>query len=96
MIRHSVIFSLKHDCNSAEEKKFLDATSALKQIPGVQNFEQLLQVSPKNPYQFGLSMEFETEADYEAYNNHPLHSQFIEQHWIPSVTQFLEIDYKTL
>lgn len=96
MIRHSVIFSLKHNRNSAEEKKFLDATLELKQIPGVKNFEQLLQISPKNPYQFGLSMEFETAAAYEAYNNHPIHSNFIEQHWKSSVTQFLEIDYRVL
>ncbi len=55
MIRHSVIFSLKHAAGSAEETAFLrDAKAALTPIPGVEKFEQLRQVSKKNDYAFGF------------------------------------------
>jgi hypothetical protein len=49
MIRHSVIFTLKHAHGSLQEKAFLrDAKVALEKIPGVEKFEQLKQVSKNN------------------------------------------------
>ena len=57
MIRHTVIFTLKHAHGSLQEKAFLrDAKVALEKIPGVEKFEQLKQVSKKNDYEFGFSM----------------------------------------
>lgn len=38
-------------------------------------------------------MMFENEADYEAYNVHPQHVDFVENRWKKEVEQFLEIDY---
>ena len=35
MIRHTVVFKLKHHKNSKEEAAFLDAASKLSYIPGV-------------------------------------------------------------
>ncbi len=94
MIRHTVVFSLKHPPGSAEEQAFLEAALVLTQIPSVRRFERLRQVSQKNHYHFGFSMEFEDEAGYEAYNQHPLHQSFVEEWWIPQVSDFLEIDYR--
>lgn len=94
MIRHTVSFTLKYAKGSPEEKAFLDATLTLINIPGVQHFERLLQTSKKNRFAFGLSMEFSDQKDYEAYNNHPIHTGFIEQYWIPGVEDFLETDYE--
>ena len=54
MLRHTVAFRLKHPPGSAEEKSFLDAGKALADIPGVEAFEQLRRVSPKNPGQMAL------------------------------------------
>ncbi|HRP31867.1 MAG TPA: Dabb family protein [Agriterribacter sp.] len=96
MIIHTVSFLLKHPKGSTEEKAFLAATLMLKDIPGVQRFEQLRQVSKKNKFSFGLSMEFADQKDYEAYNNHPIHTRFIQQYWIPDVEEFLEADYQKL
>ena len=62
MIRHTVVFRLKHRPGSAEEASFLSAGKALADIPGVERFEQLKQVSPKNDYHFGYSMEFADQA----------------------------------
>ena len=39
-------------------------------------------------------MEFASEEDYQTYNEHPLHVQFVETRWIPEVADFIEIDYK--
>lgn len=93
MIRHSVIFKLKYSKGSAEESAFLQATEKLANIPGVKTFEQLQQVSKKNKFDYGLSMEFDNQDEYDVYNNHPAHTAFIQQFWIPGVEDFLEIDY---
>ena len=65
MIRHTVAFRLKHPRGSAEETSFLSAGMALAEIPGVERFEQLKQVSPKNDFHFGYSMEFADQAAYQ-------------------------------
>ena len=97
MIRHSVIFSLKHAAGSTEETAFLrDAKAALTPIPGVEKFEQLRQVSEKNDYAFGFSMEFADRAAYAAYDAHPNHVAFVRDRWVPEVAKFLEIDYEPL
>ena len=96
MIRHTVVFRLRHRANSAEEKAFLAAGKALAAIPGVEKFEQMRQVSPKNGYAFGFSMEFADQAAYDRYNSHPDHVAFVNGRWIPEVEEFLEIDYVPL
>jgi hypothetical protein len=93
MIRHTVVFRLKHAAGSVEEADFLEAARGLAEIPGVERFERLRQVSPKNDYRFGLSMEFADEAAYSAYNEHPDHVAFVRDRWLPEVAAFMEIDY---
>jgi len=96
MIRHTVVFTLKHAPGSAEEKKFLADALVLAKIPTVRNFEQLKQVSRKNGFKFGFSMEFDDQAGYDAYDTHPDHVAFVRDRWKPEVTDFLEIDYVRL
>lgn len=96
MIRHTVVFRLKHAKGSAAEKKFLADAEVLKKIPGVQKFEKLRQVSKKNGYAFGFSMEFDDAAAYHGYNDHPEHVRFVKERWVPEVAEFLEIDYERL
>ena len=57
-IRHSVVFSLEHEAGSDAEADFVAAITALEQIPGVEAFELMREVSPKNDFDFGLTMEF--------------------------------------
>lgn len=96
MIRHTVVFTLKHQPGSAEEGAFLRDAKVLADIPGVEKFEQLRQVSPKNDYALGFSMEFADQAAYTAYNEHADHVAFVRDHWVPEVARFLEIDYTAL
>lgn len=92
MIRHTVVFTLKHPQGSAEERKFLEDALVLERIPTVRHFERLKQVSPKNGYRFGFSMEFADQAAYDAYNTHPDHVAFVRDRWQKEVVDFLEID----
>lgn len=96
MIRHTVVFTLKHAPGSAEERTFLDAALVLKAIPGVEKFERLRQVSPKADFAFGFSMEFADMAAYQGYNDHPDHVAFVRDRWMPEVAKFQEIDYVPL
>ena len=93
MIRHSVILKLKSSINSEDKKAFFEAVDKLAEIPNVQKFEILRQVSPKNKFEYGISMEFDNQAQYDTYSNHPIHIHFIQNFWINNVEDFLEIDY---
>lgn len=96
MIRHTVAFRLKHAPGSEAERDFLQAAQGLAAIPGVKSFERLRQTSVKNPFHFGLSMEFSNAADYQSYNDHPDHVRFVQERWVPEVAEFMEIDYERL
>jgi hypothetical protein len=96
MIRHTVVFVLKHAKGSSAEKDFLDAADVLADIPVVQKFEKLRQTSLKNDYAFGFSMEFDDQAAYTVYNEHPWHVAFVRERWVPEVLRFMEIDYVAL
>ncbi|MEK4063236.1 MULTISPECIES: Dabb family protein [Paenibacillus] len=96
-IIHSVIFSLTHEKGSSEEIQFLEEGKLkLSSIPCVNKFQVFRQVSQKNEYDFGFSMVFETQLDYEAYNVHPVHIDFVANRWDTEVKQFMEIDYKEI
>ncbi len=96
MIRHTVAFKLKHPAGSAEEADFLASARGLASIPGVERFEQLRQVSGKNPYDFDFSMEFADQTAYDGYNTHPIHVRFVAERWVPEVESFLEADFVPL
>ena len=92
-VRHTVAFTLVHEEGSAEERDFLRAAEHLAAIPGVEAFELLAEVSPKNGYRYGLSMEFADRSAYERYNEHPDHVRFVQDRWLSEVSDFLELDY---
>ena len=96
MIRHSVIFKFKNAITEIEKKDFFEAALQLTEIPGLENFEKLKQTSPKNTFEFGFSMEFDTYLVYENYNNHPYHTSFVQNYWLTMVEDFLEIDYEPI
>ncbi|TAG45580.1 MAG: Dabb family protein [Betaproteobacteria bacterium] len=93
MIRHTVAFKLKHPPGSESESAFLAAAQALSTLPTVRKFECLRQVGKKNAFTFGLSMEFASQNDYDAYNVHSEHVHFVETRWKPEVVDFIELDY---
>ena len=95
-IQHTVAFSLRHPRDSPAETDFLSAAQVLASIPGVEDFKQLRQVSPKSEYTFSFSMYFAGEDAYRAYNNHPSHVAFVRDRWEPEVSSFQELDFVPL
>ncbi len=96
-IRHQVIFELRWPPESPQTKQFLnEGKILLSAIPGVENFSVLRQVSPKNDFHFGFSMDFADREAYQTYNEHPDHVSFVENHWKTEVTRFLEIDFEEI
>lgn len=98
-IHHTVAFKLLHEQGSPEESLFLqEAWDRLSVIPGVLNFTVSRQTSPKNPYDFELTMDFANQEDYDAYNVHPNHydqeneTGFVPELWFNEVDIFLEKD----
>ena len=96
MIRHTVSFRLSHPAGSPQEHSFLAAARELSQIPGVNKFEQLRQVSTQSDFTFSLSMEFDDQQAYAAYNEHPEHVHFVHNRWGPEVCDFQELDFVAL
>jgi Stress responsive A/B Barrel Domain len=94
-IRHTVVFTLAHPEGSPAEADFLATAGGLSEIPGVEVFQILRETSPKNAYRFGISMEFASPEAYEAYNEHPDHVRFVNDRWLPEVSDFLEVDYES-
>ncbi len=92
MIQHSVIFKLKYPKGSEEEIRFMEAARRLSAIPGVQHFKIFNQISAKNKFEYGISMHFLSQEEYEAYSAHPDHEAFIRDFWMIYVVDFLEID----
>jgi hypothetical protein len=96
MIQHTVVFKLKYPKGSAAEKHFMEAAMQLASIPGVHHFKGFRQISKKNAFAYGLSMEFESKAAYDAYDQHPDHRAFLRDYWMDGVADFLELDYEPL
>jgi hypothetical protein len=95
-IRHTVVFKLKYPKGSPEEQNFLTAIKKLAEIPGVEKFECMKEISKKNKFEFGLSMEFADQKAYDQYSNNPDHVAFVQNRWLKEVEDFLEIDYEIL
>ena len=96
-IQHMVIFNLPYQEGSVEARTFLeDGTRILTAIPVVRNFQAFKQVSKKNDFQYGFSMVFANQDDYDIYNKHPDHVAFVQERWLKEVTDFLEIDLNRL
>jgi hypothetical protein len=93
MIRHSVILKLKNTISKEEKQAFFEAVDTLGDIPDVRKFEVLNQISAKNKFEYGISMEFDNQEQFDTYSNHPAHLDFIQNFWITNVEDFLEIDF---
>ena len=91
-IRHTIVFTLNHEPGSEGEADFLDGIARLESIPGVEAFELMREVSPKNDYRFGLTIEFSDPAAFTAFTDHPEHAEFVRRRWDAEVAAFLEID----
>ncbi len=91
-IRHAGILKFKSTGTEQEKRTFFIALKDLEQIEGVQKMEIFKQISPKNKFEYGFSMEFANSEIYQAYNVHPSHDAFVQNYWLKYVEDFMEID----
>lgn len=96
MIQHSVIFTLRYPEGSSESIAFFKAASELAILPGVENFKIFRQINLQNSFGFGIVMTFQNKQLYQQYTDHPKHTFFVDQYWLKTVLDFLEIDYEPL
>lgn len=96
MLTHSVFFQLKFPKESSEEYEFLQAAAKLASIPGVRKLRTLRQLSSKNSFDYGLTMDFDSQEEYHVYSAHPDHVTFVETYWEKYVAKFMEIDYEEM
>lgn len=93
MMIHMVTFTLHAGKDNEQAEAFLkDSRQLLIEIPGVENFKVLRQVSVKNDHDYGFSMEFADRAAFEAYNVHPIHARYVAEVWESQVSSFQETD----
>lgn len=96
MLTHSVFFKLKFPIGSLEEGEFLCAAAKLSSIPHVLNFRSLRQISSKNIFDYGVTMDFDSQEHYDSYSDHADHVAFVETFWAKCVGDFMEIDYEEM
>ncbi|OWA34739.1 stress responsive protein [Saccharibacillus sp. O16] len=90
---HMVTFTLHAGKDNEAADAFLQKSQELlRDIPGVQDFKVLRQVSAKNDHDYGFSMNFVNREAFEAYNVHPVHAQYVAEIWESQVSSFQETD----
>lgn len=91
-IRHAGLLKFKDSITAEEKHAFFIALKDLEQIEGVEKMKISKQISPKNKFEYGFSMEFADVGIYKAYNVHPQHDAFVQNYWLKYVEDFMEID----
>ena len=89
MIRHIVFFKLKPEVTDAERDWLFNLIrEAVAKIPQAKNFAIGKQLDPTEgwykerlatDFTWGLSTDFETEADLYTYQKHPLHVETLQE-----------------
>jgi len=89
MIRHIVFFKLKPEVADAEREWLFNLIrDAVAKIPQAKNFAIGKQLVPyeewykerlASDFTWGLSTDFETEADLYTYQKHPLHMETLQE-----------------
>jgi len=89
MIRHIVFFKLKQDVTDADRDWLFNLIrGAVAKIPQAKNFAIGSQLVPSEEWYkerlatdfvWGLSADFETEADLYTYQKHPLHVETLQE-----------------
>ncbi len=99
MFSHVVIFWTKPDKPNATEELLTGAERYLKPCPGVLHYhcgcmaESHRDVVDQT-YQVALNLIFEDKASQDAYQEHPLHVEFVEKVFKPNCERALVYDFE--
>ncbi|MEO0453737.1 MAG: Dabb family protein [Verrucomicrobiota bacterium] len=98
MITHVVFFWAKEPLTETVPH-ILAAAKKLSQVPGVENFRFGTAVPSERAvvdgsYSVAISMDFSDQAVADAYQSHPIHTDFIENTVKPHVDRVLVYDFQ--
>ncbi len=97
MVKHIVFFKLKPEIKDKQQaaQQVINTLMPLKKlIPQIKHYELGINFAKRETaFDVALISEFENRKDLEAYRNHPLHRQAVEQ--IKSlISQTASVDYE--
>ncbi len=98
MFSHVVIFWTKPEIPDATKALLAGAEKYLKPCPGVLHYH-CGQMIPSHrdvvdqSYQVALNLVFEDKAAQDAYQEHPLHVEFVEKVFKPNCARVLVYDF---
>jgi len=97
MFSHVVIFWTKPDVPGAADALLAGAKKYLGAVPGLRSFHVGKMVPSHRPvvdqsYQVALNIIFDDKAAQDAYQDHPLHHEFIEKAFKPNCAKCVVFD----
>ncbi len=98
MFSHVVIFWTKPEVPGAADALLAGAQKYLAAVPGVRSFHVGTMVPSHRPvveqsYQVALNIIFDDEAAQDAYQDHPLHHEFIAKAFKPNCAKCVVFDF---
>jgi hypothetical protein len=84
MFVHHVFFWLREDLSDADRQKFEKGVSSLLQIEHVLSGDVGRPAATDRPviersYSYSLLLVFQSQAEHDAYQPHPVHKKFVEE-----------------
>jgi hypothetical protein len=98
MFSHVVIFWTKPEVPGAADALLAGAQKYLAAVPGARSFHVGKMVPSHRPvvdqsYQVALNIVFDTKAQQDAYQTHPLHLEFVEKAFKPNCAKCVVFDF---
>ncbi len=100
MFSHVVIFWTKPDVPEAAERLLAGADKYLRPCPGVVHYHCGQMADSHRDvvdqsYQVALNLVFENRAAQDAYQEHPLHVEFVEKIFKPNCERVVVYDFES-
>ena len=96
MIRHTVLFSWKPDATDGQKQQAVAELAKLRSIvPSVRAFASGPDagLAPGN-FDFAVSADFDDEAGFFAYRDHPRHRAVIQRYILPITAQRAAVQFE--
>jgi hypothetical protein len=95
MIRHAVLFKFKPDFPKAERQAWIAGLDRMRgQIPGMLALTHGADlIRSERSFDYAIVADFESAADIDVYNTHPLHEP-LKLYSFPNSEQIVSVDFE--
>jgi hypothetical protein len=87
-----VFFDLKHEAGTPEAVSFFEKSMVLKEVPSVKEFSILKVEGNMAEFDYVVRLVFEDEDGVQAYVDHSIHTDYLDEVWRPNVSNGKLID----